>query len=215
MKIFAAALVIVVFGGAVFWSFISNTERSVELVETETQTDSGMAESEPEAAATTDQMKSSSSDTILQFEADTFISRLPNGEIGREYEVSIPYLTIDNQRVYPFGEQKNIWIRGASVSPSENFVYLGKGAGPGDAGVQAYVYDVRNRSLEAVVREDGLGIGFASEEQAVVTWKGDILHIEYDNTGLAPGASESGPVIGLRIYESVSSEHPWITEQIN
>ena len=148
----------------------------------------------------------------LFFELDTISVSYPGGA-EETHDVSVPYVLVDGEKVYPFGDDKYIWVRGHDRSYDENFLYLGKGAGPSDAGVQAYVFDIEARELHMVEEQGGATIGFASEDLVLVWWEDDgRMYIEYDNPGLASGALESSPAIGAQRYVSVSSETPWVVE---
>lgn len=140
------------------------------------------------------------------FELSEYTVTYPAGH-SQVYDVSLPYIIVGGEKVFPFGEDKNIWVRGHVMSYNKSFLYIGKGAGPSDAGVQAYVYDVADRELHMVEVLGQTTLGFAREDLALVWWETDgLMYVEYENPVANPSTQR---------YVSVSPETPWIMEVWN
>ena len=135
-----------------------------------------------------------------------------------------PTVLVGGETRLVFPGESDVMVRGGYVSPSGNFVYVGR-AGEGDA-VLPHVYDVKTGETHPVGIETFVenptenpeelaepeALVLAAEGFATVLWlENDTLQIEYDET-LAPAEGEeaSADAVGYRLYSSVSAQTPWI-----
>lgn len=154
----------------------------------------------------------------LIYKNETYEIIFPDGRSAGEKDMAVPYIVESDNEFKIFPEQSGLRVDYDLLSPSGRYIYFSKGIGK-DAGVIPYVFDIRTKTLHKVCLVESCNdpyAGFAAQYYIDISWLGnDALRIEYTNPGLAPGASESGPAIGLQIYESVSVDSPWETRQIN
>ena len=158
----------------------------------------------------------------LIYKEETWEMNFPDGSVAQEEIVATPYVVYGEEEVKVFEEIAGLRIDEESWSPSQKYIYFAKGNGK-DATVIPYLFDTKTRLLHKVCLDGGSAqmctdplAGFAAQEYVTIAWsENDTLNIEYQNPGLASGMPESGPAIGLQVFESVSAETPWVTEQIN
>lgn len=154
----------------------------------------------------------------VKVEKEPFELSSPNGETSGEYKEHDRVFVVYGDEERELFSERKIRLVEYELSPNKNHVYFLIGEVSQDAAVRAYIFSAKEDVLEPVRPYDSPRegyYGFGSEAHVAIRWQtNNLLIIEHDNPALAPGAGESGPSIGLQMFESVSEDTPWFVSLV-